>query len=233
MACPAAGSSFYFAQSLKSCLERTGKENKMTVIVASSPRPRKIAGHTERLEAIFHTVDTIKSDLNKCGMRLQSCREFSKISPFTISTGSFTCTYGNADEQLLENVVKGQQRLQVVANDLFKKDRSILIYDLISKAWEINEIKSRLDGALVLKNPLQNDYPPNCRVVALKKVEYKFYPSQHILKRKADKGCFHPLLEGVSDFYVTYFPDANSVLYRIEIDKKEQIRGYIFLLNLV
>ena len=70
-------------------------------------------------------------------------------------------------------------------------------------------------------------------VVPLKKVEYKFYPAQRVLKRKADKWNFKPLLKEVSDFYVTYFPDANSVLYRIEVNKKEHIRGYIFLLNLV
>jgi len=108
-----------------------------------------------------------------------------------------------------------------------------LIYDLASQVWEINEIESRQDGALILKNPLQNEYPLKSMVVPLKKVEYKFYPAQRVLKRKADKWNFKPLLKEVSDFYVTYFPDANSVLYRIEVNKKEHIRGYIFLLNLV
>ena len=197
------------------------------------PHPsKKVTNSQERLEAIFHTVDTIKSDLNKCGMRLQEARQLCAITPFTSAAGSFTCTYGLADEPLLENAVKGQQSLKIAANEFFKKDKAILIYDLTSQAWEMNEIKSRLAGALVLKNPLQNDYPINSMVVALKKVEYKFYPAQRVLKRKADKGNFQPLLEEVSDFYVTYFPDANSVLYRIEVNKKEQIRGYIFLLNL-
>jgi len=27
------------------------------------------------------------------------------------------------------------------------------------------------------------------------------------------------------DFYVTFFPDANSVLYRIEVNKKKQVRA--------
>jgi len=123
--------------------------------------------------------------------------------------------------------------VKIAANEFFKSGRGVLIYDLASQAWEMNEIVSRQDGALVLKNPLQNAYPLNSMVVALKKVEYKFYPAQRVLKRKADKGDFQPLLEEVSDFYVTFFPDANSVLYRIEDNKKEQIRGYIFLLNLV
>lgn len=194
----------------------------MTVIIASTLTSKKIAGNKERLEAIFHTVDTIKSDLNKCGMLLQEARHICAISPFTSAPGTFTCTFGIADELLLENTVKGQQNIKLAANDFFKKDRAVLIYDLISKAWEINEIKSRLDGSLVLRNTLQNEYPLNSMVVALKKVEYKFYPGQRTLKRKADKGSFQPLLEDVSDFYVTYFPDANSVLYRIEINKKEQ-----------
>lgn len=205
----------------------------MTVIIASTPAPIKTDGHPERLEAIFHTVDTIKSDLNKCGMRLHVCREFSGISPFTSSAGSFFCTYGIADELLLENAAKGQHSLKLAANEFFKTGKDVLIYDLTSQAWELNEIESRLKGYLILKNPLQNDYLLNSMVVVLKKVEYKFYPSQCVLKRKADKGNFQPLLEEVSDFYVTFFPDANSVLYRIEVNKKEQIRGYIFLLNLV
>jgi len=43
----------------------------MTVIIASTPVSNKVNSNQERLEAIFHTVDTIKSDLNKFGMRLQ------------------------------------------------------------------------------------------------------------------------------------------------------------------
>ena len=205
----------------------------MTVIVASNSNLKRSIQSQERLEAIFHTVDTIKSDLNKCGMRLQEARQLCAIAPFASAADSFTCTYGIADEPLLENVVKGQQNLMVATNEFFKKDKAVLIYDLISKAWEMNEIKSSASSNPVLKNPLQNDYPVNSMVVALKKVEYKFYPALRLLKRKADKGNFQPLLAEVSDFYVTYFPDANSVLYRIEVNKKEQIRGYIFLLNLV
>lgn len=39
------------------------------------------------------------------------------------------------------------------------------------------------------------------------------------------------MLEGATGFYAVYFPDANSVLYRIEIGN-EMIRGYIFLLGM-
>jgi len=205
----------------------------MTVIIASTPTSKKITGNQERLEAIFHTVDTLKADLNKCGMRLQEARQLCSITPFTSAASSFTCTYGLADELLLENAVKGHQSLKIAVNEFFKPGREILIYDLANQVWETNEIKSITAATLGLKNPLQNDYPFNSMVVALKKVEYKFYPVQRVLKRKVDKGNFQPLLEEVSDFYVTYFPDANSVLYRIEVNKKEQIRGYIFLLNLV
>ena len=209
----------------------------LTVIIAHSTESgkvaKKITGNQERLEAIFHTVDTIKSDLNKCGMRLQEARRFFNISCFASAAGSFKCNYGLADELLLENAVRGQQTLKVAQNDFFKKDKVVLIYNLALEVWEFNEIKDRLGEALVLKNALQNDYVRNSQVVVMKKVEYKYYPAQRTLKRKADKGNFQPLLEEVSDFYVTFFPDANSVLYRIEVNKKEQIRGYIFLLNLV
>ena len=209
----------------------------LTVIIAHSAEAgrvaKKITGNQERLEAIFHTVDTIKSDLNKCGMRLQEAGRFFNIPGFESSAGGFKVIYGLADEALLENALLGQRTLKIAKNDFFKKDKMILIYDLHGQAWEFNEISDFLGGALALKNPLQHDFPGNSPVLALKKVEYKFYPAQAALKRKTDKGNFQPLLEEVSDFYVTFFPDANSVLYRIEVNKKEQIRGYIFLLNLV
>lgn len=178
-------------------------------------------------------MDTIKSDLNKCGMRLQEARQFFNLSCFSSTAGTFKCEYGLADELLLENALCGQQTLKVDQNDFFKKDKVILIYNLAAGVWELNEIKDCLVGALVLKNALQNDFGRNSPVVVLKKVEYKYYPAQRTLKRKADKGNFQPLLEEVSDFYVTFFSEANSVLYRIEVNKKEQVRGYIFLLNLV
>jgi hypothetical protein len=194
---------------------------------------KKITSNQERLEAIFHTVDTIKSDLNKCGMRLQEVCKLSNIPCFESSQGNFKVTYGLADEVLLENALQGQQTLKLAKNEFFKKDKLVLIYNLGLQVWEFNEISDFLGGALVLKNPLQNGFPVNSPVLVLKKVEYRFYPAQRMLKRKSDKGNFQPLLEEVTDFYVTFFPDANSVLYRIEVNKKEQIRGYIFLLNLV
>jgi len=209
----------------------------LTVIIAHSAEAarlgRRVTGNQERLEAIFHAVDTIKADLNKCGMRLQESRQLSGIPPFTSAPGSFTCRYGIADEPLLEGAVRGQHALKVVASDFFRKEMAVLVYDPVGRAWELNEIEYRLDGALLLKNPLQGDFARSSLVVALKQVEYKYYPAQRVLKRKSDKGSFQPLLEEVSDFYVTFFPDANSVLYRIEVNKKEQVRGYVFLLNLV
>jgi hypothetical protein len=207
----------------------------LTVIIAHSAEAAKvgkrIAGGQERLEAVFHAVDTIKSDLNKCGMRLQEAGEFCGIAPFASSQGSFACVWGLADDFLQENALKGQKSLRFAGDDFFKKDREILVYDAGRRTWEVNEIEYRLDGVLLLKNALASDFASGSVVVALKRVEYKYYPAQRTLKRKADRGNFQPLLEDVSDFYVTFFPDANSVLYRIEIDKKEQVRGYVFLLN--
>jgi hypothetical protein len=194
---------------------------------------KKITSNQERLEAIFHTVDTIKSDLNKCGMRLQEACKFFDIPSFEGSQGNFKVTYALADEELLENALPGQQTLRIGQNEFFKKDKVILVYNLERQVWEFNEIRDFSGAVLILKNSLQSEFPVHSPVLLLKKVEYRFYPAQRALKRKTDKGNFQPLLEEVSDFYVTFFPDANSVLYRIEVNKKEQIRGYIFLLNQV
>jgi hypothetical protein len=64
------------------------------------------------------------------------------------------------------------------------------------------------------------------------KVAYAFDKKHLQLERRTPrhaKNLF--LLQEVTDFQVTFFPEANSILYRIEINGKEQIRGYIFLLK--
>ena len=134
----------------------------MTVIVAQ--RTEQTAGEIartaqqERLENIFHAVDSIKADLNKCGMGMAgklSCLE-------VIRSSGFSCTYKANEESV--------------------------------------------------------------------KISYEYDPSCSTLYR-VENGKRKKLIDHVTDFYVTYFPDANSVLYRIELDRKEHIRGYIFLLN--
>jgi hypothetical protein len=209
----------------------------LTVIIAHAAQSSRVAGritgNQERLEAIFHTVDTIKLDLNKCGMRLQDAVRLFGITGFEGGADGLKVLYGLADEALQEEALAGQQTLKTDANEFFRKDKAILVYDPQQPAWEFHEVQERMGGVLVLKDPLAHDFPRNSPVLALKKVEYKYFAAQRVLKRKTDKGNFQPLLEDVTDFYVTHFPDANSVLYRIEVNKKEQIRGYIFLLNLV
>lgn len=39
------------------------------------------------------------------------------------------------------------------------------------------------------------------------------------------------ITRNVTDFYIAFFPVSKSVLYRIEINEREQVRGYIFMTN--
>jgi len=39
------------------------------------------------------------------------------------------------------------------------------------------------------------------------------------------------IIRNVTDFYIAYFPESKSVLYRIEVNKREQVKGYIFMSN--
>lgn len=134
----------------------------MTVIVAHRTEQAALGNaktaSQERLENIFHAVDSIKADLNKCGLGITD-----KPSSLEIFRNSgFSCTY-----KLNEKPVK-----------------------------------------------ISYEYDPSCSTLF-----------------RVEKCRKKMLIDHVTNFYVTYFPDANSVLYRIELDYKEQVRGYVFLLN--
>jgi prepilin-type N-terminal cleavage/methylation domain-containing protein len=202
-------------------------------VTASSRCSHKIIDSQKRMESIFHTVDAIKSDLTKCGMRLQEAANTFGFPMFEHTTSSIKVLYGVGEETLTAECKEGEMQISVNRNDFFSKRKGILIYDTEMGCYEFNIIKKWDGDHLVLSRDLQNDYSENATAVVVKQVEYKIYPNQSALKRKVNSGYFQPMLEKVTDFNVTYFPEAISVLYRIEIDKKEQIRGYIFLVNMV
>lgn len=202
-------------------------------VTASIRCSEKIINNQQRLEAIFHTVDTIKSDLTKCGMRIQQASTTFGFPMFEHTDESLKVLYGIEEEHLTDDCWKGESKIFVNPNDFFSKRKPILIYDKYGGCYEFNEIKEWEGDTLILSNNLQNNYSKNAVVVVLKQVEYKIYSKDKALKRKVNRGYFQPLIEEVTDFYVKFFPKSSSVLYKIEINKKEQVRGYIFLTNMV
>lgn len=52
-------------------------------------------------------------------------------------------------------------------------------------------------------------------------------------KKKVLKGGRKHILHNVTDVFFSHFPDSNSLLYRLEVRNREQVRGYIFLTSMV
>lgn len=190
---------------------------------------RRVIGHQQKMESIFHTIDMIRSDLTKCGMRLQEASRLFNFQVFKNSDSSFKVVYGLFSEHLLKESPAGSGSLTLNRNEYFQNRKKIVIYDPDNQNFEVNRIKKWSRGQLLLEKCLQYHYPEKSVVVVLKEVEYKLYSSQNALKRKVNRGYFQPIIEEVTGFDVVFYPEAYSVLYRIEVNRKEQIRGYIFL----
>ena len=58
-------------------------------ITDSSRIAKKVTDNQQVMESIFHTVDTIRSDLTKCGMRLHEVETHFNVSLFENSESSF------------------------------------------------------------------------------------------------------------------------------------------------
>jgi type II secretory pathway pseudopilin PulG len=202
-------------------------------ITDSTKISKKVTDNQQVMESIFHTVDMIRSDLTKCGTRLYEVEKYFDIPLFEYSDSSFKLIYGLQSEFLEEDSYRGNKVVTIHKNDYFKKRKTVLIYNIDNNSYELNEIETVDGNVLILTNCLQNDYAQNSHIVVLRQVEYKLYDKQSVLKRKLDKGYFQPITENVSEFYVTFYPESNSVHYRIEVNQREQIMGYIFLTNMV
>lgn len=205
----------------------------ITNVSETSIISKKITSKQDVLESVFHTVDTIKTDLTKCGMRLQEASKYFNFPLFEHLEKSFKVIYGISNEIFQTDYFKGEKRIDVNKNECFRKGKPVLVYNIENDVFEFNEIEKSENGKIILLKNLENDYLKNSIIVVLKQINYKLYSKQNILKRKTGKGYFQPLIENVTDFYIKLFPESNSVLYRIEVNNKEQIRGYIFLINTV
>jgi hypothetical protein len=194
---------------------------------------RRMGRAQDRLESIFVTVDTIKSDLGKCGQRLQEAARDFGFFPFRMVGSGFLLFYGTGSEPLTEDAAGDDSSIRIAATALFPSGRTLLLYNSDLQACQWNEAAGTRNGKLLLRDKLKSGFPAGSEVVAVRQVEYRWDNQARILRRRIDGGGFQPLLEEVSDFYVAYFADSQSVLYRIEVDKKEQVRGYLFLANLV
>ena len=181
------------------------------------------------MESIFYAMDNLKRDLEKCGMRLNDAMVKFELEIFSNTSTSFKVVFGLQEESLTTGSCKGDTTLTIQENDYFKKKKRVLIYNIENGTFEYNQIKKAGSDTISLLFPLENDYPENSKIVVWKEVSYKFDENEKKLERRIDRGNLKTMVENVTDFDVTFFPDANALLYRLEVNKREQIRSYIIL----
>jgi hypothetical protein len=180
-------------------------------------------------EKIFTTVELIRRDLKKCG-KLMRETEGTEIIFLTNSDTTLLVISGITGE-LIHDVNKGETTIYIKRKASFKKGRKIFIYhqEKGKYEYEVNEIQAVEGDKLILMEELQGSYSKDVYIAVLKEAEYKYDEERKALKRKVNDGCFKTLLKDVTDFFVKFLPEGPAVLYRIELHKTEQIRGFIHL----
>ncbi|HNX97025.1 MAG TPA: prepilin-type N-terminal cleavage/methylation domain-containing protein [Candidatus Aminicenantes bacterium] len=212
----------------------------LTMVVSSVSHTvrvsRRFGEDQQRLEAIFLAIDTLRADIENCGMRLQE--------PFALGFPIVTCAEDNTQCSLLTGrddafvivpAATGASMVRVTPLTGVAAKDSVLIFEPFSRLCVANRLTQVAvageETHLSLADPLLQPIPAAATLVALRRVEYRWFAGERVLKRKADRGTFQPLLEGVTDFFFAYFPEDHTVLYRIEVDRREQLRGFLFLSN--
>ena len=62
---------------------------------------------------------------------------------------------------------------------------------------------------------------------------YWYDDEMNLLLRRVNNQKPEIVLWNITDFYINYFESSQSILYRLELNHKQQVRGYIFLSNLI
>ncbi len=205
----------------------------INTIMGTAESCEKIGRKQDEQEEIFHVVDLLRKDLATCGMRLSLSDKLLNLNLLTTDKQEIKITYGISDSILMQEGIKGSEAIEVKDSKGIKKDKQIIIQNFFSNTAQKINVLRRDKNTLILEEPLQYNFSTGSSVILIKEISYKWFKDKKILKRKVDKGYFQPLMEGVSDFTYKYFADNQSLVYKMEINKKAQVRGYIFLNNMV
>ena len=136
----------------------------------STDNTKRIISSHEKMEPIFHTVELMRQDLTKCGMRLLEPAKFLGFPLFVHSDYSFKVIYGIKTRMLIDDSKENATAITINRSDFFKKGKRIVIYEPDNKNYEINEIQSVDGDRLILVTGLHDDYPKNSSLVVLKEV---------------------------------------------------------------
>ncbi len=201
----------------------------LTTILESSKNFKKESQRQEKLEALFFTIDLIKFDVQNCGSFLQDLEH--KLSLIETDQKSYLkLLMGTKLSQLKESAAAGTKSLLLEANHNLKKGDQIFIFD--NQRFFSRQIAKVNRAEIILDQTLTENLPPQSYVVATKAVEYRFYKKEKILKRRVNNGIFQPVLENITDFFCSHLKNSNAILYRLEINGKQQVRNFLFLPNL-
>ena len=111
---------------------------------------RKVTSRHQQLESLFFTVDTIKNDLTKCGMRLQEAASLFDLRLFSHTQSGFKVVYGLSADELPENCTRGDKEIEVTGTDFIQKGRKLLIYDPVSLIHEFVRVKKKAGNRILL-----------------------------------------------------------------------------------
>jgi type II secretory pathway component PulJ len=200
--------------------------------ITSSGHLNKIQSKTENLETVFYLVDSIKSDLEKCGIFLQEAQHLFSLKVIDVSEIHFSIKFGSQCTNLKQAAQPTETYLTVFPQFLLTKSSEIIIYNEKQQQIEFNTAIKASAGSVELKTPLKNWFAEDSVIVAVETIEYKYFKNSQTLKKKINNGYFQPMADHITDFYIQFFPESNSVLYRIELNFIEQIQGYIFMTNM-
>jgi len=189
--------------------------------------------------AIFEITELLRFDLTSCGKMLGEAWETFYLPAFEYADNMLSTCRGTARGSLTGDRRKGETEINVLLNTgppaPLARSSKILIYDKERYTYEINILRQgdgqrRQQRRLILKEGLQNDFRDRSTVVVFDHVVWRCKPDRQLFFREVN-GRRYKWPINVTDFNITYFPESVSVLYLIEIDKKEQVRGYKFLIN--
>jgi hypothetical protein len=182
--------------------------------------------------AAYAALDRMKRDFLEAGWGLTEVAKHTMVGGIIEEGENLILVSREKDLSLKNDLVIGQQRIEVEDARPVKKGHEVCIFD--SFKGEVHSVAYSDKDSFVLVSPLTADYvQKETDIILLRKISLFFDQRRGVIRRKVNSSPAQPLLEDVNFFGFEHFKKSNLVRVQIKlkIDEENNHEAVVFPKN--
>ncbi len=165
--------------------------------------------------------ERMKEDIQQAGKGLRKAIALDLIEAVSASEGSLYLQSVESIHNPLSSLWQGQTRIELSNTSSFSRNRKVCFIG--RNRGETGRIKSVLEEAIILLEPLSFSYPASeVSLLLIREINIYIDRTKNLIRRKINFSPAQPLLENIQAFSATFQRESNLIVIQIETNEKKK-----------